>query len=151
VAGSVWRRGVVWSDSSVDDKRLLLVPDPAGLQGLPVVIRGVYDRRSAVARVERSDKGNQARVHPALARQLGVESGRFEAEWRHARWHHLVFRYRKVVLATGLTPLAGTIAAAVGLSDATEKVGWGLAGLVFVVSVIALLVKAHNDLQSLTP
>src|SRR3954447_16174328 len=149
-AGGVWQRGVVWSDEDVDGERLLLLNEPAGLQGCPVVIRSVGGRRSRIARVERSSRGSQGLIHPELARQLGTTDARFDAEWRRARWCDVVWDRRMAVLVIVLVASAAAITAVLGFHKTRQQIGWG-AVAVLAVALSAALLKARQHFNALKP
>jgi hypothetical protein len=151
LAAGRWQRGLVWLDTRVDDERLLLLSDPAGLEGRPVVIRSLAVRRSGLARVERSDTGSQGHVHPALARLLGANDERFEAEWRRARWYDVVWLNRIKVAAVVLAALASATAALLALADTAKKVGWVIAVLVLFIGVCALVLTVRVEFDKFKP
>ncbi len=145
-----WRDAVLWADHRVDDKRLLLHPEPGNCAGRPVVVR--TPNAVALVRVERSDIGSLGRVHPSLARTLHADGERFKARWRPARWYDLVSRTnRRQLLILVLTLLAGVAAAALALPDAAKKVGWVLASVVLAVGVLLVALKAHKEWKELLP
>jgi hypothetical protein len=148
---SSWICGFIWSDDHVDGERLLLLPSPAGLNGQPVVVRASAGQRSVLARVERSDRGYEGRVHPWLARQLGGDGERFEAKWRRARWYDVLWLNRTATLAILLTALVAGTAAVISYGDSAKKVGWGLAVLALAAGIGALAVTARQEWNKLKP
>jgi hypothetical protein len=145
-----WRSGIVWSDEEVEGERLLLLKDPADLQGRPIRIRSVGARRSGIARVERSSRGHQGLVHPALARQLGIQDRRFEAEWRAARWYEIVWDGRMAVLVTVLGASAAIVAAALGFHKTRQQIGWA-AVVVVVLAFILAIATVRQQLNIIKP
>jgi hypothetical protein len=149
---TIWLQGPVWSDETVDSTRVLLLRDPLDLEGSPVVIRALTaSRRPGLARVERSDKGSERRVHPELARQLGTRDERFQAEWRRASWYDVLTQNRMSAALIFLTALGTAASAVIGFNETEEKVGWGIAVLVLLVGVGTLLVKARKEWNEWKP